>query len=151
MSLSLTIPFSLQNPSTLAVPDNLSANPRSLPLLSLFSFSYSFLSKGLSVMKKLKSSSYINLWMRRVRVKIEGVVQGVFFRANVEKLANELGVKGYVKNVESHVEAVFEGEDGKVGEVLAFCAVGPEGAKVKNIILLEESYQSEFDSFSVLY
>jgi len=89
--------------------------------------------------------------MRRVKVIIKGEVQGVFFRANTRDRAVKLDLKGYVKNVGGHVEAVFEGEDEAVKEILEFCAIGPEGAKVKNIDVSEESYKGEFENFEIRY
>ena len=35
---------------------------------------------------------------KHVQVKISGQVQGVFFRANTQKIAQSLGLKGFVKN-----------------------------------------------------
>ena len=89
--------------------------------------------------------------MRKVSVLIKGKVQGVFFRANTEKKALALGLKGYVKNVSKGVEAVFEGEDEKVSDILEFCAIGPEGAKVSSIDVTEESYSGEFENFKIEY
>ena len=89
--------------------------------------------------------------MRRVRILIEGKVQGVFFRVNVEKRAIALGLKGYVRNVPKGVEAVFEGVGEKVAEILSFCAIGPEGAKVTGIDITEESYCEELEDFKIQY
>ena len=87
--------------------------------------------------------------MRRVHVIIKGKVQGVFFRANTEERAKALGIKGYVKNTSEGVEAVFEGDEEKVKDILEFCAVGPEGAKVTSIEVTEQPYQEEFEEFSI--
>ena len=47
----------------------------------------------------------------RVRVIIEGRVQGVFFRHHTQEMAYKLGVKGWVRNRrEGSVEALFEGD-----------------------------------------
>ena len=47
----------------------------------------------------------------RAHLVVSGRVQGVFFRAETQEKANELGVSGWVKNLaEDRVEAVFEGE-----------------------------------------
>ena len=78
-------------------------------------------------------------------------MQGVFFRAHTEELAKKLGVKGYVKNVIDGVEAVFEGDDEKIKDMLEFCAVGPEGAKVTNIDITEEKFVGNFEDFQVLH
>jgi len=46
--------------------------------------------------------------MKRVRVRILGRVQGVFFRYNTRKIAERLGIKGWVRNCkDGSVEAVF--------------------------------------------
>jgi len=86
---------------------------------------------------------------RRVRVVIKGIVQGVFFRANIEKETKKLGLTGYVCNVEDYVEAVFEGEDEKVKDILEFCAIGPKGVKVLVIEITEQEYVGEFEDFKV--
>ena len=45
----------------------------------------------------------------RVRVRIEGTVQGVGFRPHVYRLARELSLTGFVRNVASAVELEAEG------------------------------------------
>jgi len=51
----------------------------------------------------------------RAHLVISGRVQGVFFRAETQKKAKELGLFSWVKNLsEGRVEAVFEGERAKV-------------------------------------
>ena len=46
--------------------------------------------------------------MKRVRVRILGRVQGVFFRYNTRKIAERPGIKGWVRNCkDGNVEAVF--------------------------------------------
>tara|TARA_B100000315_G_C14234118_1_gene432366 strand:+ start:81 stop:344 length:264 start_codon:yes stop_codon:yes gene_type:complete len=87
--------------------------------------------------------------MERLYVKIYGKVQGVYFRDNVKDKADKLEVKGFVKNVDDHVEAVFEGED--LDEVIKFCKKGPLGARVDKIEVKEEKYKGEFRDFEVRY
>jgi len=86
--------------------------------------------------------------MRRVHVLIKGKVQGVFFRRNALELAKKLDLKGWMKNVSKGVEAVFEGDDEKIKDMLEFCAIGPEGAKVTSIDVTEETYIGEFKGFT---
>ena len=47
---------------------------------------------------------------RRVRVRVEGVVQGVGFRPHVYRLARELGLAGWVRNDERGVVIEVEGD-----------------------------------------
>ena len=48
---------------------------------------------------------------RRVRVRVEGVVQGVGFRPHVYRLARELGLAGWVRNDERGVVIEVEGDE----------------------------------------
>ena len=47
---------------------------------------------------------------RRLRVRVEGVVQGVGFRPYVFRLATELGLNGFVLNDERGVLVEVEGD-----------------------------------------
>jgi acylphosphatase len=68
-----------------------------------------------------------------------GRVQGVFFRASVERLASSRGVAGSVRNrSDGTVEAVFEGAPGAVEELVSFCSRGPDGAAVSRLDVAEE-------------
>ncbi|MEM4245126.1 MAG: acylphosphatase [Candidatus Nanoarchaeia archaeon] len=89
--------------------------------------------------------------MRRVHVLIYGDVHGVFFRHNTKLLADKLKVKGFVRNVSEGVEAVFEGSDSAIDELLIFCRKGPPGAVVDKVDVKEEKYKGEFDSFEIRY
>ena len=61
--------------------------------------------------------------MVQARVRFYGRVQGVFFRANTERKAIEMGINGYVKNMpDGSVEAVFEGDETKVKKVIDWCS-----------------------------
>lgn len=68
---------------------------------------------------------------RTVHVAIEGRVQGVGYRDWTARAAQALGLDGWVRNRrDGTVEAVFSGEDGKVGEMLTRCRQGPRAAQV---------------------
>ncbi len=88
----------------------------------------------------------------RAHVVVSGQVQGVFFRAETQEKAHDLGLKGWVRNTtDGKVEAVFEGEKFAVLELIDFCRRGPPGAHVDNIDVRWEEYKEEFDSFNVRY
>lgn len=88
--------------------------------------------------------------MKRIRVHISGLVQGVFFRAATRRAAADLNLSGWVRNTEDgRVEAVFEGADGNVDKMLAWCEVGPRTAKVENVTATEEHYTGGFSDFSI--
>ena len=57
----------------------------------------------------------------RVRVFVEGRVQGVWFRESARHEADRLGVSGWVRNLpDGRVEAVYEGPRDAVEEMLAW-------------------------------
>ncbi|MFH1638602.1 MAG: acylphosphatase [Candidatus Woesearchaeota archaeon] len=88
--------------------------------------------------------------MKRVRVIISGNVQGVFFRAGIKKQANMLDINGFVKNKEDGtVEAIFEGDDDDIDEIIEFCKEGPRGAQIDDVEVEEEEYKEEFEDFEV--
>jgi acylphosphatase len=88
--------------------------------------------------------------MKRIRVYISGVVQGVFFRHHTKERALELGVTGWVRNLpDGRIEAVFEGEDNSVDRIIAFCKEGPPSAHVTKVELKGESWTGEFKDFVV--
>jgi acylphosphatase len=72
--------------------------------------------------------------LTRVRVRIRGRVQGVFFRAEARARAESLGVAGWIRNAgDGSVEAVFEGNDGQVESMVEWCRRGPAGARVEEV------------------
>jgi acylphosphatase len=82
--------------------------------------------------------------MRRVRVFVSGRVQGVFFRAGCAERARQAGLAGFVRNLpDGRVEAVFEGADSKVGELVDWCREGPEHAQVESVEVQEEDPSGE--------
>ena len=70
----------------------------------------------------------------RVRVIIDGRVQGVFFRDSTRQEALDLGVSGWVRNLsDGRVEAVFEGEPQAVDRAVSWVRVGPPRAVVTSL------------------
>jgi acylphosphatase len=78
--------------------------------------------------------------MRRVRVRIYGHVQGVFFRTSCLDRAERLGLSGWVRNVEGGgVEAVFEGHAPAVAQMLTWCREGPPLASVDRVESVDQA------------
>jgi acylphosphatase len=72
--------------------------------------------------------------MTRARVRIQGRVQGVFFRAEARARAESLGLAGWIRNAEDgSVEAVFEGDEQRVRSMVDWCRRGPSGARVDDV------------------
>jgi acylphosphatase len=68
------------------------------------------------------------------RLSIRGRVQGVGYRAWVEHQARGLGLRGWVRNRrDGSVEAVFEGAEEVVTNMVAACRRGPPSARIDDI------------------
>ena len=77
--------------------------------------------------------------MIRRRVVVRGRVQGVFFRASCRDAADALGVSGWVSNEpDGTVQAVFEGDEGAVEGMVAWCHSGPPHAQVQGVEVIDE-------------
>ncbi len=86
----------------------------------------------------------------RAHAIISGRVQGVFFRMETKRAADELGVFGWVKNLlDGTVEAVFEGDRDRVDAMLDWCREGPPAAKVTDVAVNWEDYAAEFTGFNI--
>ena len=89
---------------------------------------------------------------KRVHVFISGKVQGVWFRAYTKEEADRLGVKGWVRNLpDGRVEAVFEGDEEAVEEMVRWCHQGSPMSRVERVEVQEEPYRGEFEDFSIRY
>jgi len=88
----------------------------------------------------------------RAHVWVEGHVQGVFFRYETSRIARNLNVNGWVRNLPNgQVEAVFEGEKENVEEMVKFCRRGPPGAQIDDVEAKWETYRGEFSTFEIMY
>jgi len=86
---------------------------------------------------------------RTVHVRIEGRVQGVGFRAFVERHALAAGVQGWVRNRrDGAVEAVLHGPAEVVAELLRRCEEGPPSSIVDSVEVIGEGVGA-FSGFEV--
>ena len=89
--------------------------------------------------------------MKAVKLTISGKVQGVGYRHWFAQYAVALGLKGYVQNLASGaVEALLLGDDGAVVELVNRAKVGPSGAAVTDVVIIElASEQQTFTDFQI--
>ncbi|PIS08842.1 acylphosphatase [Candidatus Beckwithbacteria bacterium CG10_big_fil_rev_8_21_14_0_10_34_10] len=86
------------------------------------------------------------------KVHIKGRVQGVFFRVNTKKKADELRIKGYVKNLDNgQVEAVFQGPEEKVKEMIKWCYQGSKDSQVKEVEIEIVRQEERISNFQIYY
>ena len=70
----------------------------------------------------------------RRHLRIIGEVQGVSFRASLADRARTFGVDGFARNLpDGTVDAVLEGPEGPVEELVEFCRHGPAMARVVDL------------------
>jgi acylphosphatase len=88
----------------------------------------------------------------KAHLYISGRVQGVYYRAFTQEVADSLGLKGWVRNLpDRRVEAVFEGEREVIEEAILKCKQGPPYANVTNIDVTWENQPEGFSDFSIRY
>ena len=90
--------------------------------------------------------------MARVRILIEGRVQGVGFRYHTCAQAGKLGVTGWVRNLsDGRVEALIEGPDEAVEAMVEWCRRGPAAARVDRVAIAgrDQAAPAEHTGFSI--
>lgn len=90
--------------------------------------------------------------VERVHVFVSGRVQGVFFRQAMKAKAIQNSVTGWVRNLkDGRVEAIMEGKDDNIINMVEWCHGGPANAIVNEVEIHKETYKGRFDVFEVLY
>ncbi|MBI9090567.1 MAG: acylphosphatase [Desulfobacterium sp.] len=71
---------------------------------------------------------------KQVHVIVRGRVQGVCFRMETQRAAQGLGLTGWVKNCpDGSVEAVFEGKESDLDQIIQWCGQGSPGSSVDQV------------------
>lgn len=87
---------------------------------------------------------------KRAEIRIEGKVQGVFFRASAREQARARNLGGWVRNcADGTVEAVLEGPADDVEEVVEWAHQGPKSAEVQNINVQWMEPKGDVQTFEV--
>lgn len=88
--------------------------------------------------------------MKQIVLKIYGTVQGVFFRAEAQKMALPLGVVGVARNLDDGaVEILAEGEEENLKTLIAWAKHGPELAKVGRADVTWAEASGQFSEFRI--
>lgn len=85
------------------------------------------------------------------RFVIQGIVQGVFFRKFSKDNAEELNLKGFVRNLENgDVEIIVEGDTNKIEKYREILKKGPPHSQIRNIIAEDKKWSGDFKEFKIL-
>ena len=90
--------------------------------------------------------------IRTVKILISGRVQGVYFRRFTKNKAQDLGVKGSVKNMEDGLVEIIAQADADILEpFIQWCHKGPITARVDQVELIEiQMAEDGFTSFEIV-
>jgi len=88
--------------------------------------------------------------MKTIRLIIKGKVQGVFYRATAQDVADLLGIKGWIRNLpDNNVEITATASEEILQKFINWCKQGPPKAKV-NEVIIEELTLEEFKGFRII-
>ena len=88
--------------------------------------------------------------LRRIHIRVEGVVQGVGFRFFVCRAARNLGLLGFVRNrPDGSVELEAEGESSGVSALVDAVGKGPPGARVRKASVASRPVQGTETEFEL--
>lgn len=89
--------------------------------------------------------------LRHVHLIVLGRVQGVWFRASAKETAENLGVKGWVRNLpDNSVEVDALGETAIIEKFIKWCYQGPPGARVTSIDIKELEATVDMQNFKII-
>jgi len=88
----------------------------------------------------------------RVRIRVHGRVQGVWFRAHTRDAGRRLGVAGWVRNeADGTVAAVAEGSRASCEALVAWCHEGSPLSRVERVEAAWEEPTGRHDRFEARY
>jgi len=86
---------------------------------------------------------------KTLHLMIHGRVQGVFFRASMQREAQRLSLSGWVRNLgDGAVEAVVQGESDAVDAMVDWARQGPQHAQVDRVEI--EQVAGDFIGFRII-
>jgi acylphosphatase len=88
--------------------------------------------------------------MKHINIKVTGKVQGVFFRASTKAVADQMGVKGLVKNEKDGSVYIEAEADATMLEMFVeWCNEGPDKSKVENVAVEDGEFKN-YRNFEVV-
>jgi len=88
--------------------------------------------------------------VKAIRAVVTGHVQGVGFRLSAARVAQRLGLSGWVCNRwDGAVDVMAQGDAAAVDELAAWLASGPPGALVRSVEVEPVDADSNLSSFEI--
>jgi len=85
------------------------------------------------------------------KIIVNGTVQGVFFRQFVKEHADNLGLKGFVRNLTSgDLEVVVEGEKERIERLANLIKKGTQHSQIRSVQIEEKKWTGELADFKIL-
>ena len=80
--------------------------------------------------------------LQTISITVNGKVQGVFFRQSAREIANQLSIKGQIKNLrDDNVHIIATGTKEQLDNFIEWCKKGPPRAVVAGVDIQEVSLQ----------
>lgn len=95
--------------------------------------------------------SFVRCMKKAMKFTVHGTVQGIFYRQFVKENADQLGLRGHVRNLsDSNVEVFVEGEGGKIDALEVFLNKGPAHCNIRHIDREEKKWSGDFKEFKII-
>ena len=86
----------------------------------------------------------------RMRILIEGRLQGSNFRFNTQQQARKLGLSGFVRTLsDGRIEIEAQGEEPNVEKMLAWCQEEPQSSQIRSILYRYDEPREGYSDFNV--
>ncbi len=96
-------------------------------------------------------SEHLVMGLKQIHIRVQGRVQGVFFRASAQREAKRLGLTGWVRNrKDNSVELTAEGEETGIKDLIAWAQKGPSAARVEKVDVRWRSFVGDFFDFRIV-
>jgi acylphosphatase len=88
--------------------------------------------------------------IKRFHLIISGRVQGVSYRMSAWEKARQLGLSGWVRNLnDGRVEMIIEGDTSLLEQMTDWAGQGPRFASVTNVDVSEEKVSGDLEDFEI--
>ena len=88
--------------------------------------------------------------MYQAHLIISGYVQGVFYRASCQEVAQSYSLAGWVKNMPTgQVEVTAQGEKEKIEKLIDWCKKGSPSARVSNVTIEWQEIKEAVSGFII--